>query len=56
MAEKLTPKELPHEFLLKKYNLKIEDLSAHTQQLKSDLEDQKSENEALREGLGRHEK
>ena len=38
MAEKLTPKELPHEFLLKKYNLKIEDLSAHTQQLKSDLD------------------
>ena len=38
MSEKLTPKELPHEFLLKKYNLNIKDLSAHTQQLKSDLD------------------
>ena len=38
MSENITPKQLPHEFLLQKYNLKITDLSAHTQQLKSDLD------------------
>jgi hypothetical protein len=38
MSENITPKQLPHEHLLKKYNLKIEDLSAHTQQLKKDLD------------------
>lgn len=30
--------ELPHELLLRKYNLRMSELSAHTQQLKRDLD------------------
>lgn len=38
MSETLNPKELPHQFLLKKYKLEIGQLSNHTQQLKKDLD------------------
>ena len=38
MSEKLNPKELPHEFLLNKYKLSIDKLSANTKQLKKDLD------------------
>ena len=34
MSEAIDPKELPHEFLLKRHKLTIGELSAHTQQLK----------------------
>tara|TARA_R100001015_G_C4527045_1_gene94474 strand:- start:41 stop:493 length:453 start_codon:yes stop_codon:yes gene_type:complete len=35
---KINPKELPHEFLLKRHNLSIDQLSSHSQQLKKDLD------------------
>ena len=38
MSETISPKELPHEFLLKRHKLNISDLSVHTQQLKKDLD------------------
>ena len=38
MSEAIDPKELPHEFLLKRHKLTIGELSAHTQQLKKDLD------------------
>ena len=34
----LNPRELPHEFLLRKYGLSINQLSNHTKQLKTDLD------------------
>lgn len=34
----LNPRELPHEFLLRKYGLDISQLSNHTKQLKTDLD------------------
>ena len=38
MSEKINVKELPHIFLLNRHNLSIDQLSAHTQQLKKDLD------------------
>ena len=38
MSEAINPKELPHEFLLRRHNLSIEELSANTKQLKKDLD------------------
>jgi hypothetical protein len=38
MSKAINVKELPHEFLLRKHNLSISELSSHTQQLKSDLD------------------
>lgn len=34
----LNPRELPHEFLLRKYGISINQLSNHTKQLKNDLD------------------
>jgi hypothetical protein len=36
--DNLDIRHLPHEFLLRKYGLKIEDMSSHTKQLKGDLD------------------
>ncbi len=38
MSEQVNPKDLPHEFLLRKHSLSISDMSAHTKQLKKDLD------------------
>jgi len=37
MSEELNPRELPHELLMRKYGLSINDMSSHTNQLKKDL-------------------
>jgi len=38
MSENFNPKELPHEFLLRKYKLSISDLGNNSQQLKKDID------------------
>ena len=38
MSENFNPKELPHELLLRKYNLSISDLGHNSQQLKKDID------------------
>jgi len=38
MSEDLNPRELPHELLMRRYNLSIGQLSSHTKQLKTDLD------------------
>tara|TARA_R110001599_G_scaffold206226_2_gene403542 strand:- start:12118 stop:12588 length:471 start_codon:yes stop_codon:yes gene_type:complete len=38
MSEELNPRELPHELLMRKYGLGIDDMSNHTKQLKKDLD------------------
>ena len=38
MSENLNPKSLPHQLLMSKYSLSINQLSKHTQQLKKDLD------------------
>jgi hypothetical protein len=38
MSENFNPKELPHEFLLRKYKLSISDLGKNSQQLKKDID------------------
>jgi len=38
MSEDLNPRELPHELLMRRYNLSIEQLGSHTKQLKTDLD------------------
>ena len=38
MSEELNPRELPHELLMRKYGLSIDQMSNHTKQLKKDLD------------------
>lgn len=38
MSEELNPKQLPHEMLLSRYGLSMEDMGTHTKQLKTDLD------------------
>jgi hypothetical protein len=38
MSENFNPKELPHELLLRKYNLSIDELGKNSQQLKKDID------------------
>ena len=38
MSEELNPRELPHQVLMRRYGLSMEQMSNHTKQLKSDLD------------------
>ena len=38
MSEELNPKQLPHEMLMSRYGLSMEQMGKHTKQLKTDLD------------------
>lgn len=38
MSENINPKEMPHELLLRRHNLSVNDLSAHAKQMKKDFD------------------
>lgn len=38
MSENINPKEMPHELLLRRHNLSINDLSSHAKQMKKDFD------------------
>lgn len=38
MSENINPKEMPHELLLRRHNLSVNDLSSHAKQMKKDFD------------------